>query len=44
MDMVMPGDNAVLAVELDTPVAIEEKSSARATAQSARGVVTRILG
>jgi translation elongation factor EF-Tu-like GTPase len=39
VDMVMPGDNAVLAVELDKPVAIEESPasrSARATAPSAR--------
>jgi elongation factor Tu len=26
VDMVMPGDNAVLAIELDKPVAIEAKS------------------
>ncbi|MBO0752510.1 MAG: elongation factor Tu [Bradyrhizobiaceae bacterium] len=46
-DMVMPGDNAALAIELDKPVAIEEKSRF-AIRESNRtvgaGVVTRITG
>jgi elongation factor Tu len=47
VDMVMPGDNAVLAVELDKPVAIEEKSRfaiREGNRTVGAGVVTRITG
>jgi elongation factor Tu len=47
IDMVMPGDNAVLAVELDKPVAIEEKSRfaiREGDRTVGAGVVTRITG
>jgi elongation factor Tu len=47
VDMVMPGDNAMLAVELDKPVAIEEKSRfaiREGNRTVGAGVVTRITG
>jgi elongation factor Tu len=47
VDMVMPGDNAALAVELDKPVAIEEKSRfaiREGNRTVGAGVVTRITG
>jgi len=47
VDMVMPGDYAVLAVELDKPVAIEEKSRfaiREGNRTVGAGVVTRITG
>jgi elongation factor Tu len=47
VDMVMPGDNAVLAVELDKPVAIEERSRfaiREGNRTVGAGVVTRIMG
>jgi elongation factor Tu len=47
VDMVMPGDNAVLAVELDKPVEIEEGSRfaiREGNRTVGAGVVTRIMG
>lgn len=47
VDMVMPGDNAVLAVELDKPVALEEKSRfaiREGNRTVGAGVVMRITG
>jgi elongation factor Tu len=47
VDMVMPGDNATLTVELDKPVAIEEKSRfaiREGNRTVGAGLVTRIVG
>jgi elongation factor Tu len=47
VDMVMPGDNAVLGVVLDKPVAIEAKSRfaiREGNRTVGAGVVTRITG